>query len=91
MCPEITARFFPEWTEPLIHILSGCAPSHEVLKTWNDREGDLIQACSHMDRDVAHPPLAKNVHVGNGGADIKEKVGKEGKFPSANYWPATPP
>lgn len=63
----------------LIHPgILGCAPSHEVLKTWNDREGDLIKSCSHMDRDVAHPPLAKNVHVGNGGADVKEKVGKEG-------------
>lgn len=32
-----------------------------------------------MDRDVAHPPNPEGVHVGSGGADIKEKVGKEGE------------
>ncbi len=31
-----------------------------------------------MDRDVAMPPEPKSVHVGSGGDDIKEKVGKEG-------------
>jgi formamidase len=31
-----------------------------------------------MARVVALPPNAQSVHVGSGGADIKEKVGKEG-------------
>ena len=31
-----------------------------------------------MDRVVALPPEPKSVHVGSGGDDIKEKVGKEG-------------
>jgi formamidase len=63
----------------LIHPgILGCAPSAEVLATWNKREGELIESCSHMDRVVALPPLAENVHVGSGDADIKDKVGKEG-------------
>ncbi|KAK3710935.1 hypothetical protein LTR37_009956 [Vermiconidia calcicola] len=63
----------------LIHPgILGCAPSHEVLKTWNEREAQLISECSHMDRDVAMPPEPQSVHVGTGGDDIKEKVGKEG-------------
>ncbi|KAK5119426.1 hypothetical protein LTR85_007526 [Meristemomyces frigidus] len=63
----------------LIHPgILGCAPSAEVLKTWNDREGQLISECSHMGRDVALPPQPQNVHAGSGEGDIKEKVGKEG-------------
>lgn len=63
----------------LIHPgILGCAPSAEVLKTWNEREAGLIKACSHMDRDVALPPEPKNIHAGSAGADIKEKIGKEG-------------
>ncbi|KAI5364197.1 Putative acetamidase/Formamidase [Septoria linicola] len=63
----------------LIHPgILGCAPSQEVLELWNKREGELISACSHMDRDVAKPPEPMNVHVGTGDATIKEKVGKEG-------------
>jgi formamidase len=63
----------------LIHPgILGCAPSAEVLNTWNEREAGLIKACSHMDRDVALPPQPKNVHAGSADADIKEKVGKEG-------------
>ena len=31
-----------------------------------------------MSRVVALPPNPQNVHVGHGGDDIKEKVGKEG-------------
>ncbi|KAK5138080.1 hypothetical protein LTR08_005878 [Meristemomyces frigidus] len=63
----------------LIHPgILGCAPSHEVLKTWNDREGQLISECSHMNRVVAEPPQPVNVHAGTGADDVKEKVGKEG-------------
>lgn len=63
----------------LIHPgILGCAPSHEVLKIWNDREAQLITECAHMDRTVALPPEPQNVHAGSGDAAIKEKVGKEG-------------
>lgn len=63
----------------LIHPgILGCAPSAEILANWNQREGDLIKACSHMDRDVAQPPQPINVHAGSGTGDVKEKVGKEG-------------
>lgn len=63
----------------LIHPgILGCAPSAEVLQTWNTREAELISACSHMGRDVALPPEPKNVHVGTGEGSVKEKVGKEG-------------
>ena len=54
------------------------APSHEVLQTWTTREAELISACSHLDRNVALPPLAQSVHVGSGDAGVKEAVGKEG-------------
>ncbi|KAF2102237.1 Acetamidase/Formamidase [Rhizodiscina lignyota] len=63
----------------LIHPgILGCAPSPEVLATWNKREAELISACAHMDRDVALPPQPQNVHAGSASDDIKEKVGKEG-------------
>lgn len=62
----------------LIHPgILGCAPSAEVLETWNKREGELI-AENKLDRDVAQPPNATNVHAGSADATIKEKVGKEG-------------
>lgn len=63
----------------LIHPgILGCAPSQEVLNEWNRREGELIQACAHMDRDVAKPPEPKNVHAGTASGDIKQKIGREG-------------
>lgn len=63
----------------LIHPgILGCAPSQEILETWNKREGELIAACSHMDKVVALPPEPKSVHVGLGGAAIKEAVGNTG-------------
>lgn len=64
----------------LIHPgILGCAPSAEVLRTWNKREGELIQACaSTHDRVVALPPLPKNVHAGSADDSLKERIGKEG-------------
>jgi formamidase len=63
----------------LIHPgILGCAPSPEVLETWNTREAELISTHSHLDRDVALPPQPQNVHAGSASSDIKEKVGKEG-------------
>ncbi|KAF4554691.1 Formamidase-like protein [Elsinoe fawcettii] len=63
----------------LIHPgILGCAPSAEVLAEWNRREGELISACSHMDRDVAKPPEPQNVHAGVASEEVKKKVGEEG-------------
>jgi len=62
----------------LIHPgILGCAPSHEVLATWNKREGELINTTT-LERIVAQPPEPKNVHAGSAPDEIKEKVGKEG-------------
>ncbi len=49
----------------------------QVLATWNKREGELI-AANKLDRIVAQPPNATNVHAGSASEEIKEKVGKEG-------------
>lgn len=64
----------------LIHPgILGCAPSADVLATWNKREGELIEACAKThNRVVAEPPQPKNVHAGSADAQLKEKVGKEG-------------
>lgn len=63
----------------LIHPgILGCAPSHEILAEWNRREGELITACAHMDRDVAKPPEPINVHAGTASDELKKKVGEEG-------------
>jgi formamidase len=75
MTSSIPSVRFPGLIHPGI---LGCAPSQEILEIWNKREAELITACSYMERVVALPPLAQSVHVGSGGADIKEKVGKEG-------------
>ncbi|KAK4187845.1 Acetamidase/Formamidase family-domain-containing protein [Podospora australis] len=62
----------------LIHPgILGCAPSPEVLATWNQREGELI-AANKLDRDVALPPLPTNVHAGSASSSLKEKIGREG-------------
>lgn len=74
-----TSRHIPHVKFPgLIHPgILGCAPSAEVLATWNKREGELI-AANKLDRIVAQPPEPLNVHAGSADATLKEKVGKEG-------------
>lgn len=65
----------------LIHPgILGCAPSQEVLETWNAREAELIAANKLEDRNVAMPPEPQNVHAGKGNEskEVKEKVGREG-------------
>ncbi|KIW03119.1 uncharacterized protein PV09_05762 [Verruconis gallopava] len=63
----------------LIHPgILGCAPSAEILATWNRREAELIESCSHMSRVVALPPLEQSAHAGSADATIKAKVAKEG-------------
>ncbi|KAI0127954.1 acetamidase/Formamidase [Xylariales sp. AK1849] len=62
----------------LIHPgILGCAPSAEVLATWNKREGELI-AANKLERDVAQPPNPISVHAGSADTATKEKVGNEG-------------
>lgn len=62
----------------LIHPgILACAPSAEVLATWNKREGELISA-NTLDVIVAQPPEPKNVHAGSADSTLSEKVGKEG-------------
>lgn len=76
---QCTSRHIPHVKfAGLIHPgILGCAPSAEVLATWNQREGELI-AANKLDRDVAQPPNPINVHAGAADATTKEKVGKEG-------------
>lgn len=63
----------------LIHPgILGCAPSAEVLATWNKREGELIAASKLEGRDVALPPQPFSAHAGASDAALAEKVGKEG-------------
>ncbi|KAI0404054.1 formamidase [Xylaria palmicola] len=62
----------------LIHPgILGCAPSAEVLETWNKREADLI-AANKLERQVALPPEPTNVHAGAADTGLREKVGREG-------------
>ncbi|KAK7937680.1 formamidase [Apiospora aurea] len=61
----------------LIHPgILGCAPSADVLDTWNTREAELI-AANKLERDVAKPPEPLNAHAGAGGAEVKGE-GREG-------------
>ncbi|KAH7018341.1 acetamidase/Formamidase [Microdochium trichocladiopsis] len=65
----------------LIHPgILGCAPSQEVLETWNTREAELIAANKLADRHVAMPPEPQNVHAGkaNESEEFRKKVGREG-------------
>lgn len=63
----------------LIHPgILGCAPSAEVLATWNKREGELIAASKLEGRDVALPPLPQSAHAGAADASVAEQVGREG-------------
>ncbi|KAI2602696.1 formamidase [Hypoxylon sp. NC1633] len=62
----------------LIHPgILGCAPSAEVLATWNRREAELISA-NKLDRQVALPPEPQSAHAGGASAALKEKVASEG-------------
>lgn len=74
-----TSRHIPHVKFPgLIHPgILGCAPSAEVLETWNKREGELI-AANKLDRIVAQPPQPQNAHAGMASGDVKEKIAREG-------------
>ncbi|KAK4136159.1 hypothetical protein BT67DRAFT_448430 [Trichocladium antarcticum] len=62
----------------LIHPgILGCAPSPQVLETWNRREGELI-AANTLDRVVALPPQPVNTHAGGAETELAERIGREG-------------
>ncbi|PSR77232.1 Acetamidase/Formamidase, partial [Coniella lustricola] len=80
-----TSRHIPHVKFPgLIHPgILGCAPSAEVLATWNKREGELIASSKLADRNVALPPLPQSAHAGSASAathqkELAEKIGREG-------------
>lgn len=63
----------------LIHPgILGCAPSAEVLATWNKREGELVSTQQTEERVLAQLPEPQSVHAGSATGEVKEKVGKEG-------------
>ncbi|KAK6358206.1 hypothetical protein TWF730_007557 [Orbilia blumenaviensis] len=63
----------------LIHPgILGCAPSPEVLSTWNKREAELITSCSDMGKVVALAPQPINAHAGTASGDLKSKIAQEG-------------
>jgi len=44
--------------------LIGCLPSHQLLKTWNDREGALVATNPNRVPALATLPFAKTAHLG---------------------------
>ena len=59
--------------------LIGTAPSHELLATWNAREGALIAEHPGAVPPVAFPPEARGAYVGpRPAADVMERVAREG-------------
>ena len=59
--------------------LIGCAPSHELLKTWNERERGLIAEAGNCCPPVAFAPLEQGTYVGQDlPKDVLDAVKKEG-------------
>lgn len=59
--------------------LIGCAPSQELLNTWNKRECGLIDQLSERVPPAAYPPNPKGVLLGNvkPGSKEHEKIARE--------------
>lgn len=64
----------------LIHPgIMGTAPSHEVLKEWNQREVGLINSIQHQHATaVALPPLELNAHSGSATGELAARIATEG-------------
>lgn len=63
----------------LIHTgLIGCAPSHELLATWNKREQELINTNPHRVPPLANPPCADKALCGNLTGEAQKKVAQTG-------------
>lgn len=63
----------------LIHPgILGCAPSAEILETWNRRESELVQRQQSDGRILAQLPQPINAHAGSATGDLKDKIDREG-------------
>ena len=58
--------------------LIGCAPSEELLETWNKREKDLVDTDSGRVPPLANLPDERGALVGKLTGSLAEKVKKEG-------------
>ena len=58
--------------------LIGCAPSSELLKTWNTREKELVDTNPHRVPPLANLPQAKGALCGKLTGSTAEKVAQEG-------------
>lgn len=54
--------------------LIGCAPSAELLATWNEREAGLVAAKKDHYKDVAKLPEAKGAHAGAATEDLRQRI-----------------
>jgi formamidase len=57
--------------------LIGCAPSHELLARWNQREAELIATNPNRVPPLALPPLEKNAVLGTLKGPEYERAAKE--------------
>lgn len=59
--------------------LIGTAPSHELLATWNKREGELIAAHANAVPPVAYGPNPNGAYVGQDlPKDVMNKIHNDG-------------
>ena len=75
-----TSRHIPEVAfEGIIHPgLMGTAPSAELLKKWNKREGDLIATDPHRVPPLALPPESEGAILGGVPAGDFDRIAAEG-------------
>jgi formamidase len=66
---------FPGLTHPG---LIGCAPSQDLLDTWNAREAALIATAPDRVPPLANPPEPRNALVGGLSGAAAERVAREG-------------
>lgn len=58
--------------------LIGCAPSHEMLDRWNNREKELIDTDPNRVPPLALPPLERNAIMGSLQGDAFKRSAQEG-------------
>jgi formamidase len=58
--------------------LIGCAPSHELLAKWNQRERELIATNPDRVPPLALPPLEKNAVTGKASGGERDRIAREG-------------
>lgn len=57
--------------------LMGCAPSHELLQTWNKRENELVATNPDRVPPLANLPNSKNALLGKLTGETADRVAKE--------------